>query len=173
MNRTLLCLALSGAVVALGACAVAPDKAASGASAPTPAVASAPTPATSPPAAVTTTASGLKIIDHKVGSGKEALVGKAALVQYTGWLYDEKARDNKGREFDSSAKREGLPFGFVVGVGRVIKGWDQGVVGMKVGGKRTLVIPADLAYGDKEVGNGLIPPNSTLVFDIELVEVTP
>src|SRR6185369_3013592 len=107
------------------------------------------------------TAEGLKIIDRKVGSGKEALVGKAAMVQYTGWLYDEKAPENKGKQFDSSAKREGLPFGFVVGVGRVIKGWDQGVIGMKVGGTRTLIIPAPLAYGEKEVGGGLIPPNST------------
>jgi FKBP-type peptidyl-prolyl cis-trans isomerase FkpA len=115
----------------------------------------------------------LKIIDRKVGDGKEAAVGKAAMVHYTGWLYDEKAPDNKGKQFDSSAKREGLPFGFVVGVGRVIKGWDQGVVGMKVGGSRTLIIPASLAYGDKDVGNGLIPANSKLVFDIELVEVKP
>ena len=124
-------------------------------------------PAPAPPAEA------LKIIDRKVGDGKEAAVGKAALVHYTGWLYDEKAPDNKGKQFDSSAKREGLPFGFVVGVGRVIKGWDQGVAGMKVGGLRTLIVPAALAYGDKEVGNGLIPANSTLVFDIELVEVKP
>jgi FKBP-type peptidyl-prolyl cis-trans isomerase FkpA len=129
--------------------------------------AAAPAPAPAPAPAA------LKIIDRKVGSGKEAQVGKAALVQYTGWLYDEKAPDNKGKEFDSSARRQGLPFGFVVGVGRVIKGWDQGVLGMKVGGTRTLIVPAALAYGDKDVGSGLIPPNSTLVFDIELVEVKP
>jgi FKBP-type peptidyl-prolyl cis-trans isomerase FkpA len=127
----------------------------------------------SPSAASTPSGEGLKIIDRKVGDGKEAAVGKAAMVHYTGWLYDDKAPDNKGKQFDSSAKREGLPFGFVVGVGRVIKGWDQGVVGMKVGGSRTLIIPAALAYGDKDVGNGLIPANSTLVFDIELVEVKP
>lgn len=117
---------------------------------------------------------GLQIIDRQIGTGKEAQAGKAALVQYTGWLYDEKASDHKGKQFDSSsASRGGLPFGFIVGVGKVIKGWDEGVPGMKVGGKRTLVIPAQLAYGNKEAGNGAIPPNSTLVFDIELVDVKP
>ncbi|MEO7760487.1 MAG: FKBP-type peptidyl-prolyl cis-trans isomerase [Casimicrobiaceae bacterium] len=116
---------------------------------------------------------GMKIVEMKVGSGKEAQTGKAAMVQYTGWLYDDKAPDNKGKQFDSTSTRGGLAFGFIVGVGRVIKGWDQGVVGMKVGGTRTLTIPAALAYGDKDVGNGLIPPNSTLVFDIELVDVKP
>ena len=116
--------------------------------------------------------SGLKIIDVTEGTGKVAEKGKAAMVQYTGWLYDEKAADKKGKQFDTSSNR-GLPFGFVVGVGRVIKGWDEGVPGMKVGGKRTLIIPAAMAYGDKDVGNGLIPANSTLVFDIELVEVKP
>ena len=117
-------------------------------------------------------ASELKIIDVTEGTGKVAEKGKAAMVQYTGWLYDEKAADKKGKQFDTSSNR-GLPFGFVVGVGRVIKGWDEGVPGMKVGGKRTLIIPAAMAYGDKDVGNGLIPANSTLVFDIELVEVKP
>jgi FKBP-type peptidyl-prolyl cis-trans isomerase FkpA len=127
-----------------------------------------------PSAAPATGAGGLQVIDHQVGTGKEAQAGKAALVQYTGWLYDEKAPDHKGKQFDSSsASRSGLPFGFIVGVGKVIKGWDQGVPGMKVGGKRTLIVPAQLAYGDKDVGNGLIPPNSTLVFDIELVDVKP
>ena len=117
-------------------------------------------------------ASGLKIIDVTEGAGRVAEKGKAAMVQYTGWLYDEKAADKKGKQFDTSSNR-GLPFGFVVGVGRVIKGWDEGVPGMKVGGKRTLISPAAMAYGDKDVGNGLIPANSTLVFDIELVEVKP
>ena len=93
-------------------------------------------------------------------------------VNYTGWLYDEKAADNKGKQFDTSNNR-GLPFGFVVGVGRVIKGWDEGVPGMKVGGKRTLIIPSDMAYGERDVGGGLIPANSALVFDVELVEIKP
>ena len=101
-------------------------------------------------------------------------MGKAAMVHYTGWLYDEKAPDKKGKQFDTSTTREaGIPFGFVVGVGRVIKGWDQGVAGMKVGGARTLIVPAALGYGDRNVGNGLIPPNSTLIFDIELLDVKP
>ena len=96
------------------------------------------------------------------------------MVQYTGWLYDEKAPDKKGKQFDSSSKREGgLPFGFIVGVGKVIKGWDQGVPGMKVGGSRTLIVPAALGYGERDVGNGLIPPNSTLIFDIDLIDVKP
>ena len=114
----------------------------------------------------------LKIIDRQVGAGRQVESGRAALLQYTGWLYDESAPDNKGKQFDTSANR-GLPFGFIVGVGKVIKGWDQGVLGMKVGGKRTLIIPPQLGYGDKDVGNGLIPANSTLLFDIELVEVKP
>ena len=126
------------------------------------------------PAAATEPGEGLKIIDRKIGSGKEAATGKAAMVHYTGWLYDEKAPDKKGKQFDTSTKREGgIPFGFIVGVGRVIKGWDQGVAGMKVGGSRTLIVPASLAYGDRNVGNGLIPPNSTLIFDIDLLDVKP
>ena len=125
-----------------------------------------------PMTAATSPSSELKIIEVKKGDGRDAEVGKAAMVHYTGWLYDPKAPDNKGKQFDSSVSR-GVPFGFVLGVGRVIKGWDQGVVGMKVGGKRTLIIPPQLAYGDKDVGGGLIPKNSTLMFDIELVEVKP
>ncbi len=114
----------------------------------------------------------LQIIDKEVGKGREVQVGRAALVHYTGWVYDGKAPENKGKEFDTSANR-GLPFGFIVGVGRVIKGWDQGILGMKVGGKRTLIIPPQLAYGEKVAAGGLIPANSTLVFDIELIEVKP
>jgi FKBP-type peptidyl-prolyl cis-trans isomerase FkpA len=114
----------------------------------------------------------LKIVDVTEGTGRVAEKGKAAMVHYTGWLYDDKAADKKGKQFDTSSNR-GLPFGFIVGVGRVIKGWDEGLPGMKVGGKRTLIIPAAMAYGDKEVGNGLIPANSPLVFDIELIEIKP
>ena len=128
-------------------------------------------PAAAAPAAAAQAAE-LKIIDHQVGTGREVQSGRAALVQYTGWLYDDNAPGNKGKQFDTSATR-GLPFGFIVGVGKVIKGWDQGILGMKVGGKRTLIIPPQLAYGDKNIGNGLIPPNSTLLFDIELVDVKP
>jgi FKBP-type peptidyl-prolyl cis-trans isomerase FkpA len=90
-------------------------------------------------------------------------------VNYTGWLYETTAADNKGRQFDTSAGRG--PLAFALGTGAVIRGWDQGVVGMRVGGQRRLVIPPSLAYGAQGAGNGLIPPNATLLFDIELVDV--
>lgn len=90
-------------------------------------------------------------------------------VNYTGWLYDPAGADGKGRQFDTSTGR-GV-FTFVLGTGAVIRGWDQGVAGMRVGGLRRLVIPAELAYGSTGAGNGVIPPNATLVFDVELVDV--
>jgi FKBP-type peptidyl-prolyl cis-trans isomerase FkpA len=90
-------------------------------------------------------------------------------VHYTGWLYDPAVPDGRGAKFDSSRDRQ-LPFGFVLGAGRVIKGWDEGVAGMKVGGRRTLVIPPEMGYGSRGAG-GVIPPNATLLFDVELVEV--
>jgi FKBP-type peptidyl-prolyl cis-trans isomerase FkpA len=105
----------------------------------------------------------LKSEDLKVGTGAEATTGKTVSVHYTGWLTD-------GKEFDSSIKR-GTPFEFRLGEGGVIQGWDKGVVGMKVGGKRKLTIPPEMAYGERGAGNGLIPPNSTLVFEIELKAV--
>ncbi|MGE0040580.1 MAG: FKBP-type peptidyl-prolyl cis-trans isomerase [Vicinamibacterales bacterium] len=107
--------------------------------------------------------------DLVVGTGAEAATGRIVVVNYTGWLYDSGAPDNKGRQFDSTTGRG--PFTFVLGAGSVIRGWDQGVVGMKVGGQRRLVIPPELAYGSAGAGNGLIPPNATLVFDIELLLV--
>jgi FKBP-type peptidyl-prolyl cis-trans isomerase len=107
--------------------------------------------------------------DVVVGEGEEATDGKTVSVHYTGWLYDEAAPDHKGNKFDSSRDR-GEPFGFRLGAGQVIKGWDQGVAGMKVGGQRTLIIPPDLGYGSRGAG-GVIPPNATLVFDVELLEV--
>jgi len=113
---------------------------------------------------------GLVKTDSVVGKGKEATPGKTVVVHYTGWLQDEAARDKRGRKFDSSVGR-GEPFSFHLGMGRVIRGWDEGVVGMKVGGKRRLVIPPDLGYGAKGAGQGLIPPGATLVFDVELVEI--
>ena len=112
-----------------------------------------------------TTADGLKYIDVKVGTGPEAK-GKTATVHYTGWLYENGA---KGKKFDSSVDR-GEPFDFRVGAGEVIKGWDEGVAGMKVGGKRTLIIPPQLGYGARGAG-GVIPPNATLMFDVELLAV--
>ena len=107
--------------------------------------------------------------DEKVGTGKVAVSGMSVVVHYTGWLYDPNAPKNKGTKFDSSRDR-GQPFTFPLGAGQVIRGWDQGVEGMKTGGRRTLVIPADLGYGARGAG-GVIPPNATLIFDVELLEV--
>ena len=115
------------------------------------------------------TVGALKKIDVKQGTGAEAVNGKPVLVHYTGWLYDPTKPDQKGSKFDSSRDRQ-VPFGFIIGAGRVIKGWDEGVAGMKVGGQRTLIIPASMAYGERGAG-GVIPPNATLIFDVELVEV--
>jgi len=113
--------------------------------------------------------SGLTKIDVKTGTGKEATPGKMVRVHYTGWLFDKSAADNKGKKFDSSRDRSGN-FTFPLGVGRVIKGWDQGVQGMKVGGQRTLIIPSSMGYGARGAGS-IIPPNATLVFDVELIGV--
>ena len=111
----------------------------------------------------------LKMIDRKVGDGALAESGAPVNVHYTGYLWNATAPDNKGAKFDSSIDRK-VPFGFIIGAGRVIKGWDEGVAGMKVGGQRTLIIPPDKGYGDRGAG-GAIPPNATLVFDVELVSV--
>ena len=108
-------------------------------------------------------------IDTKIGAGKEAIWGKMVSVHYTGWLFDKSISDNKGKKFDSSRDRSGN-FTFPLGAGRVIKGWDQGVQGMKVGGQRTLIIPSSMGYGARGAGN-IIPPNATLIFDVELMEV--
>ena len=107
--------------------------------------------------------------DVKVGDGAEATAGKMVSVHYTGWLYDEAAADKHGKKFDSSRDR-GQPFQFPLAGGQVIKGWDEGVKGMKIGGQRTLVIPAEMGYGARGAG-GVIPPNATLVFDVELLGV--
>jgi FKBP-type peptidyl-prolyl cis-trans isomerase len=117
-------------------------------------------------AEVITLDSGLRYEDVKVGTGAEAVSGKTVDVHYTGWL-DEQG--HKGNKFDSSVDR-GAPFLFPLGADRVIKGWDEGVAGMKVGGKRTLMIPPDLGYGARGAG-GVIPPNASLIFDVELLEV--
>ena len=111
----------------------------------------------------------LNIFDKKLGSGAMATAGKQVAVHYTGWLYDEAKPDHRGAKFDSSHSR-GQAFEFGLGAGQVIPGWDQGVEGMKVGGQRTLIIPASLAYGERGAG-GQIPPNATLVFDVELLGV--
>jgi FKBP-type peptidyl-prolyl cis-trans isomerase FkpA len=115
------------------------------------------------------TITALQTTDTTPGSGAEATAGQQVSVHYTGWLYDASAQGNRGRKFDSSRDRK-EPFGFRLGAGEVIPGWDRGVAGMKVGGSRTLVIPPDLAYGPRGAG-GVIPPNATLVFDVELLGV--
>ena len=119
------------------------------------------------PAATEAAAVPFQKIDTVAGSGKEAVKGATAVVNYTGWLYDPAAPEQRGVMFDSSAGRS--PFSFEVGGGQVITGWDEGVPGMKVGGKRTLIVPADMGYGAS--GAGPIPPNATLVFEVELLDV--
>jgi len=112
--------------------------------------------------------------DTQIGTGAEALKDHQVSVHYTGWLYDSNAPQFHGKQFDSSrddSKEGGRPFTFVPGAHQVIPGWDQGVIGMKAGGKRTLIIPSDLAYGERGAGRGLIPSNAPLVFDIELLTV--
>jgi len=111
----------------------------------------------------------MQSVQLKAGSGPEITAGKIAVVQYTGWLYEVSAQDNKGKQFDSS-RSAGQPFRFPLGTGQVIKGWDLGVVGMKIGESRRLVIPAELAYGDSGAG-GVIPPGAALIFDIDLVAI--
>jgi peptidylprolyl isomerase len=125
------------------------------------------------PAATTATAAqaaqqdGLKIVDVKQGTGAVAKPGETVTVNYTGWLYENGA---KGKKFDSSFDH-GQPFSFGLGAGHVIPGWDKGVVGMKVGGERTLIIPPDLGYGATGTPGGPIPPNATLIFDVQLLKV--
>lgn len=111
----------------------------------------------------------LQRIDLHVAPGEGVSQGQVAVVHYTGWLYDPAAPETKGKKFDSSRDR-GQPFRFAIGAGQVIEGWDEGVQGMRVGSQRRLVIPPDLAYGDRAMG-GVIPANSTLVFDIELLAI--
>ena len=113
-----------------------------------------------------TTPSGLKITDSQAGTGATPKTGQTCVMHYTGWLYQD---GKKGAKFDSSVDR-GQPFEFPIGTGRVIKGWDEGVARMKVGGKRTLIIPPELGYGARGAG-GVIPPNATLLFEVELLGV--
>jgi peptidylprolyl isomerase len=113
-----------------------------------------------------TTSSGLQYIDNKAGTGASPRANQTAVVHYTGWLY---ANGAKGKKFDSSVDRN-EPFEFPVGAGQVIKGWDEGVASMKVGGKRTLIVPPQLGYGARGAA-GVIPANATLMFDVELLGV--
>ena len=116
-----------------------------------------------------TTASGLQYEDTRPGTGDTAVAGRQVRVHYTGWLHDPARPDGRGRKFDSSKDR-GEPFAFDLGAGMVIAGWDEGVQGMKVGGTRLLQIPANLGYGARGAG-GVIPPNATLLFEVDLLAV--
>jgi len=129
-------------------------------------------PAPADPQPVTPAMAGPQLLteDLRPGIGDLARSGMQLIVHYTGWLYEPNALGYRGKKFDSSRDR-GQPFTFTLGEGRVIKGWEVGMVGMQVGGVRRLVIPPELAYGSRNVGNGLIPPNSTLVFEVELLGV--
>ncbi len=111
----------------------------------------------------------MQSIDTVVGTGPVAKAGDTVEVNYTGWLYDPKAPDHHGKKFDAS-QDHGSTFVFPLGAGQVIKGWDQGVAGMHVGGKRTLLLPSSMGYGSRGAG-GVIPPNAALVFDVELVSI--
>jgi len=123
--------------------------------------------AQTPPASAAAASAPLQKIDTQAGSGKEAVTGATAVVNYTGWLYEPNAPQQHGAQFDSSVGRS--PFSFQLGAGQVIPGWDEGVKGMKVGGKRTLIVPPAMGYGSN--GIGPIPPNATLIFDVELLDV--
>jgi FKBP-type peptidyl-prolyl cis-trans isomerase FkpA len=120
------------------------------------------------PAATTPTQPPFTKTDTVVGTGIEAIAGDLVTVNYTGWLYVETATDKKGAQFDTSIGKN--PFSFQLGKGNVIAGWDQGVVGMKVGGKRTLIIPSTLAYGSS--GNGSIPANAPLIFEVQVLAIS-
>jgi FKBP-type peptidyl-prolyl cis-trans isomerase FkpA len=113
----------------------------------------------------------VQVIDHVIGKGAEATVGSTVVVNYTGWFYKPLAAKQHGRKFDSSLDPGREPLEFQLGARQVIKGWEQGVQGMKVGGKRTLIIPSELAYGKRGAGGGSIPPDSDLIFDVELLKV--
>ena len=128
--------------------------------------ASLPTAASAQVGTTVTTPSGMKMTDTVVGTGATPRRGQTCVMHYTGWLYENGA---KGKKFDSSVDR-GQPFDFQLGAGQVIRGWDEGVAGMKVGGKRELTIPPELGYGSRGAG-GVIPPNATLIFEVELLKV--
>ena len=171
MHGKSLAFAATAALAALLMAACSRSEKPASEAAPAPAAEVAAAEATTAPATPTPSGSetmDLQKTDLAPGTGAEISSGQTALVHYTGWLYDAAAPENKGKQFDSSVGGE--PFEFPLGAGRVIAGWDQGVVGMKVGGKRRLVIPPVMGYGERGAG-GVIPPNATLVFDVELVEI--
>jgi FKBP-type peptidyl-prolyl cis-trans isomerase FkpA len=129
----------------------------------------APTTTSQEKTAMTSSITELQKVDTLPGTGREAEPGFHISVHYTGWLYDEKAEGHKGAKFDSSLDRK-QPFDFDLGAGQVIQGWDEGFAGMKIGGKRTLIIPPEMGYGARGAG-GVIPPNATLLFEVELLDV--
>jgi FKBP-type peptidyl-prolyl cis-trans isomerase len=148
--------------------ATAPADAAASTATPADGAGAADASASSPPTTATAPMK-LESTDLKTGTGPAIKAGQTAVVQYTGWLYSDAAPEHKGQKFDSSRDRN-EPFNFPLGGGHVIQGWDDGVVGMQVGGQRRLVIPPDMGYGASGAG-GVIPPNATLVFDVELVGI--
>ena len=158
MTRVPLCLAVL-ALASFTACKPASPPASEQA---------APASASEPAAPAAAPITELQKTDLAVGTGDAIVAGKEAVVHYTGWLYDPQASEQKGSKFDSSRDR-GQPFSFTVGAGSVIRGWDEGVAGMQVGGQRRLIIPPDMAYGDRATGT--IPPGSTLLFDVELLAI--
>ena len=177
MKRSSVFAATLLALAAISAQAQTPAQPAPAAAPATPAAPAAAAAAATPAAPVVVgsatpgpAAESLIVNDTKVGTGREATSGSTVYMHYTGWLYRPLAKNMRGRQFDSSIPR-GEPLDFVLGTGRVIKGWDQGIVGMKVGGKRTLIIPSELAYGSRAAPGGGIPPNSALIFDVELIDV--
>ncbi|HET6632215.1 MAG TPA: FKBP-type peptidyl-prolyl cis-trans isomerase [Rhodanobacteraceae bacterium] len=125
----------------------------------------------SPPPTATGQVEQLKIIDQKIGTGQEAKPGMKVTVDYTGWLYDANAPDKHGTKFDSSSDH-GQHFTFTLGAGQVIAGWDKGVAGMRVGGKRELLVPPEMGYGRRGAGH-VIPPNASLVFEVTLLNIAP
>ena len=171
MMRRSLVLALLCAAALAQAQDQAPQNPAAPAAAPAAATPAASTPVIVGSATPGPAAEQLIITDVKVGTGREASVGATVRMNYTGWLYRPLAKKMHGKMFDTSLVPGRDPLEFQLGAGRVIKGWEQGIAGMKVGGKRTLIIPSELAYGSKGTADGNIPPNSALIFDVELVEV--
>lgn len=161
--------------LALAVCAALALSACHSATPPADPATAAPAPDNTASAAANSSASAvgkLGVVDTKLGTGAEAKPGMTVSVLYTGWLYDATAKDHHGAKFDSTDDHGGGAFAFPLGQGQVIEGWDKGVAGMRVGGERTLLIPAALGYGERGAG-GVIPPNAALVFDVKLVGVSP